>query len=397
MNQEHTFSPDDVYEFLKLIVEIGGVHYVDNAHCIRRKSDDTPQGIKLNNGKDGLKLIALYKENMELDSSKVLLNPFTEVLGRFPEKDWFFGFAGVLPGALLKETMKAMANLAVSKETDTGFEAADIISKFIDRIDNKFVTELEKIRGVDIGLIFYSKEKHIAQLNSALWEDDFAEKMKSKLRKSSLMLIRDMISSLLGTERPEDLMYTATLIGCPKFDAVIHVLVDVLNRIADPFEKVTGISIPVKEINAHMQHIEAYHRAMQWLTTTTASQATEDNRKVIAVSEMKEAPWSASANSSTDNVSTLSPTATVATPDAIPSGFKVPTISTVPTMVAPPVVATGMGYHAVMPTFKAPAMMMPGMGTPMMPCMPVVPTYQPASMMGYGAMPMTGCELASMI
>ena len=63
---ETSFSQNDVYEFLKTLVELGEVHYVDTNNCVFRTDDRTPVGVKIGHGKDSNKMICLYKEGCKL-------------------------------------------------------------------------------------------------------------------------------------------------------------------------------------------------------------------------------------------------------------------------------------------------------------------------------------------
>ena len=287
MGTEVSFSADNVYEFLKTLVETGDAFYIDAENRVIDKSTDEFVGVRTHGGKNALnKAIGLYKQNQKTNPDVVAINPFTEVVGYYPEKDWFFGFLQVLPGCLIRQAIRAMADYAVNKEKDADFKSADIMSEFIERMDKTFIKELETqhLRGSTIGFIFYKREKQIAQLQSAIFADDFEEKMKGKLRLSSIRLIRDIMKYLLETDKPTQIYYEATLIGCPRMDAIFHVLLDVLKRISSKFEALTGVSLKVAELDEHAQHLEAYHKAMQWYASSSSSPTKEKKAPTGTVS-----------------------------------------------------------------------------------------------------------------
>jgi len=289
---EAQFSPDSVYDFLKLLVETGGVHYVDNTHCIFRTDDRTPVGVKVGGGKDSNKQIALYKEGTKPPANSVYLNPFDELLGHHPEREWFMNMISIIPGCLVHYTMKQMTELINSKTKDTKkFKEAQIVSKFVDRVDDKLINELNKIRPLDAGMIFYDKSKHIAQLLCDFWQKDFEDKMKSKIRKSSLQVIRDMAAEIYGTETPEEIMHTATLLACPRFDATVHVLVSTLTRIHKITEEIVKIDLHTDELNEHLKHLEAYHKALQWLATSSASPVKSVSDTDAKIAGAPSIPW----------------------------------------------------------------------------------------------------------
>lgn len=301
MNQEHTFSDNDVYNFIKLLVETGGVHYVDGNHCIFRVEDNTPVGVKIGNGKDSNKQIALFKEGCKPPPNAVYLNPFDELLGQHPERDWFMNIISIIPGCLILHSMKTMTDLINHKTKDTKFRAAEVLSKFVGRVDEKFATELQKIRPLDAGMIYYDKQKHIAQLLCDFWQEDFVEKMKSKIRKSSIVLIQDMTKELLGTDDTNEIMYTATVLACPKFDAVVHVLVDVLSRLSKSIEKLIKIDLHADELAEHLKHLEAYHKALQWLATSSASPVKSVSETDAKIASPTGIPWNVEVPGSSSN------------------------------------------------------------------------------------------------
>lgn len=297
MATEVSFSADNVYDFLKTTIEIGDVFYIDAENRVIDKVNDEFVGIRTHGGKNAVnKAIALYKQNQKTNPDVVTLNPFTEVVGYYPEKDWYFGFLQVIPGCLIRQAIKAIANYAMDKESDANFKSADIMSGFIERIDKTFVKELENtnLRGSEIGFIFYKREKHIAQLQSSIFAEDFETKTKGKLRVSTIRLIRDIVQYLLETDKPTQIYYEATLIGCPKLDAIFHVLLDVLKRIGSKFEALTGIPLKVAELEEHSQHLEAYHKAMQWYASSPSSPVKEKKTSgsVSAATMTTESPFS---------------------------------------------------------------------------------------------------------
>jgi len=274
MGTEVTFNADNVYEFLKTLIEIGDVFYIDSENRVIDKATDEFVGVRTHGGKNAVnKAIGLYKQNQKTNPDVVAVNPFTEVVGYYPEKDWFFGFLQVLPGCLLRQAMKSMADYAINTEKDASFKSADIMSEFIERMDKTFVKELNnhELRGSEIGFIFYKREKHTAQLQSSVFTEEFETKMKGKLRLSSIRLIRDIMKYLLETDKPTQIYYEATLIGCPRMDAIFHVLLDVLKRIASKYEALTGVQLKVAELDEHAGRLAAYHKAMQWYASSSSS------------------------------------------------------------------------------------------------------------------------------
>lgn len=367
--KEYSFDQNTVYEFLKLLIETGGVHYVDENQTIFRRSDRTPVGIKVGNGKDNRKLIALFKEGCKPPVNAVYLNPFDELLGEHPERDWFMNVITIIPGCIALFTMKSMTEMILSNNKDAEFASAEVIAPFVDKVDNKFLNELQKIRPLDVGMIFYDKQKHVSQLLCDFWEESFEEKMKSKIRKSSLKTMREMLTAIYKTETPHEMTYTATLVPCPRFDAVVHVLSEALTRMTDVVEKTTEIKLRAAELAAHLEHLEAYHKALQWLATSTTTKPTEETPA--------ETPWSVNPVGALGNVVPVgsSSTGIAGATAVVPAGitrnpsFGVPSAGVVrnPSFGGPTMFGGIGGVAPVIPST-------PGLGA-VVPVTPAVPTF----------------------
>lgn len=326
---ESNFSSADVYEFLKLLVELGEVHYIDSNHCVFRTADRTPVGVKIGHGKDSNKMICLYKEGCKPTPGSIYLNPFDESLGKHPERDWFTNTLSILPGCLAVFTMKTIAETITSKEKDTKFKTAQIISKFVDKVDEKFLNELQKIRPLDAGMIFYDNSKHVAQLLVDFWDDEFEDKMSSKIRKSSLRTMKEMLSLIYDSDNPHEYMHKGELVACPKIDAMSHVLIEVLTKMAPVVEKLTKFDLHTKELNGHLQHLAAYHKAMQWLATSSTTSAMSTSEIDSKIGDHSGVPWNVSAPKATSSLGNVVVPVAVGTPDksfianAVPVGVTV--------------------------------------------------------------------------
>ena len=292
---ESNFSSADVYEFIKLIVEMGDVHYVDTNHCIFRKDDSTPVGVKIGHGKDSNKMICLFKEGCKPTPGSIYLNPFDESLGRHPERDWFFNVTSIVPGCMALYTMKSIVELINSKKKDAKFKTAQIISQFVDKVDDKFERELSKIRPLDVGMIFYDNSKHIAQLLVDFWDNDFEEKILGKIRKNSFNTMKEMLSVIYASENPYEYMHKGSLVACPKIDAMTHVLAEVLTKMTPVVEKLTDLKLHADELTAHVNQLPAYHKAMQWLATSSTTSATSTSETDAKLGNPTGVPWNVEA------------------------------------------------------------------------------------------------------
>lgn len=284
---DKAISSDSASDFIKMLVELGGIHYVDQDHIIRNSSDDSPVGVKT-----GIPAkshpIAIFRQGMSV-GDYVVLNPFTDVLGNSPERSWFISKMRVLPGSLIRHIVIRMIEVGIAKDKDAGYKANKFVSKWIDNIDQKMLEEAERIPGVEWASIFYDRTKRIAQLQSNIGYEELKTQFKTKIRKSTWPVFVDMLKTLLqlNTKKPESLIYESQLVSIPKVDAILHLLVDILTRLDEPLKQFTEVEIDVKTLKEHIDQIEVYREATKWFASSTASPDADSQGSEAA------APWSA--------------------------------------------------------------------------------------------------------
>ena len=276
---------EDAHKFIKMLVELGGVHYVDGEQIIHSTSTDAPVGVKV-----GIppkrRPVAIFKEGMSV-GDYVILNPFTDVCANSPERAWFVNKMCAFPGALIKRIIIGMIEIGTSKTKDAGYKANKFVSKWIGDMDQKMLEEVKRIDSIDWAVIFYDRGKMVAQLQSNIGYDDLKDQFKTKIRKSSWPIFVDMVKTLLKLDdkKAESLVYKRTIVSIPKVDAILHLLADVLERLETPTKEFTDIEIPVKEIKEHLANLEVYCEAVKYFASATASPDADK-------ADDKSSPWS---------------------------------------------------------------------------------------------------------
>lgn len=286
---EKSINNDTVYEFLKLLVELGGVNYIDKDQVIHSSATDAPIGVVLS--KDAQpKPVALFKNGSSVNNNVVFLNPLVENLAKHPEREWFFNHLCVFPGSMLKYTLSCIVEAATSKKKDVDYAAMDVVTQFMDKIDTKMLTEIDRIKAAEWGYIFYDNKDHVAQLQSDIFNEELEKKLKGKVRKASWDVFRGFMASIFGTDRiEENFTYTATMIGLPKADAVFHVLISAVSKMSSTVKKATDIDLHPTLLKNHLQNLEPYHKLWAWFTTGTAQQSVDKAKPASNV------PWKSSA------------------------------------------------------------------------------------------------------
>jgi len=268
---DKAMTSENAYQFVKSLVELGGIYYVDNEQIIRSSADDSPKGVRVGTPPVS-KPIALFKVGMKA-GDYVALNPFTDILGESKERAWFTTHLALFPGYALKHSIYKMVELGVSESKGGGYKANKFISKWIEKMDQKLLDEIDRIPTKMWGVIFYDKSKKTAQLQCNLGYEEFREEYKNKVRKSSWVILCDMIRTFLqtGSKKPESIMYESILLSMPKLDAIMHLLVDILKRMEVPLKEFGEIEVDVKTLDEHLTHLEAYRESLRWFSSATTS------------------------------------------------------------------------------------------------------------------------------
>lgn len=278
---------DDAHAFIKELVELGGVRYVDKDLIIHNASDDTPVGVSTGTPPKR-RPVAVFKQGMPV-GNYVVLNPFTDIMGNSPERALFTNWMCAFPGAIIRHVISSMIKLGISKES-TGYKANKYISKWVEKMDDKLVDEVNRINTRDWAVIFYDKSKHVAQLQTNVGTKDLMDNFRTKIRKNSWPILVDMLKTILqvpNNKKVESLSYTSKLTSIPKVDAILNLLIEVLKRMETPIKEFTDIKIPTDDLAEHIKHLEAYREATKWFASATVSAEAEQSATDTAVP-----PWS---------------------------------------------------------------------------------------------------------
>lgn len=279
-------TSEQAYQFMKMLIEVGDKYYIGEDHVVYNP-DDAPVGVEV-----GIpakrRPIAIFKMGMP-SGDYVVLNPFSDVLGKSPERAWFTSVMCAMPGALIKHTILSAIELGVDKKKDGSYKANKFISRWIDKMDKKLYEEADRIRNLDYLSVFYDRSKRIAQLQSEIGTDKAKDMYRAKIRKSSWPILTEMVKALLKipeNRKVEMLKYEATVVAIPKIDAILHLIIEAYSRMADPVEACTGIKIPHKELAEHVKNLEAYRESLRWFAS-----ATNTSETTTAPVETEAAPW----------------------------------------------------------------------------------------------------------
>ena len=284
---DKALTAENCHEFIKELAELGGVHYVDPDLIIHSALDDTPVSVKT-----GIppkrKPVAIFKVGMKA-GDYVVLNPFTDVALNSPERAWFTNKMCAITGSLISHLVNQIIRTGLDKSKDAGYKANKFVSRWVEKIDEKLLDEARRIDPTEWAKIVYDRTKRTAQLQSDVGLDVTKNKYANKIRKASWPVFVDMIKTLLGlpqNKKPESLMYETKIASIPKIDAILHLLISVLERLDNPIKIFTDIKIDVKSLRKHIDNLEAYVEATSWFASGTGTADAE-----AAVVPVSVPPW----------------------------------------------------------------------------------------------------------
>ncbi len=292
-------SQASAFEFLKRIVELTGVYYVDKDKYIRINNGSSDHDGELIYAEDGGKKrpIMLLHENM-VRGEYAPLNPFSEVLGRSGSYEWLNTYLSLAPGFIIREILLKIVEICTSKE-DTSKEYSDIAnhiaSEYTKLINAKTADELQNISVKSYARIVFMLKTRTAVL-SILSTSGNAK----AFRANTLKFIKSAIGTLLGVELAENdseaelkreddtvnQMFSKKSVNpmCGKFDATMRTLIAVLATLRPYVQDYLKRDIDTDYFMLELDNLEAYHKMFIWF-----ARALDSNQVKPSTSSVK--PW----------------------------------------------------------------------------------------------------------
>lgn len=270
------------FDFIKLLVEFGGVYQVNEEGYI---FDNEDEPVLINVSNKGMPL-RIYQSNMKA-GEYAILNPLVEPLGVFNERVWFFKSRCAIIGGLVKSMMKKLAEAAINNEGEIDYDKLDMVQPHLKSFDRKFLTEIDKIKPVRLIRMHYNKKTRTATMQTDIYDEEFRNKFKG-FRKRSWTAIEGLLEMFFGTDKIEETFtYKATNIGFPEADACIHLMAMVAEAIYQYVETILGDrKMRVADFMQHLPHIKEYHDVSAWFSSGN-TQKSDDKEETINT----RAPW----------------------------------------------------------------------------------------------------------
>ena len=271
-------TSDGVYEFLRMLVEIGNVHKVDKDGNILY-ADDTPIYTEVGHNHKKRQYRILNK-NMHT-GDYVYINPLNEAIKTSSDRVWFWGTRTAILSSMIKYALVKLIRRSLTDEVP--LELMEL-SKALgtDRLDEAVADHIEKIDEADIFTIFYDAKEHIAQVQCRVLEEEWRKEVKklSCMRKKDWDVVTSFLNTLLG-QPPHAITHRGEVTAIFEADARLNVILQVLEKIEPVVRILLEVEIPLEEMKAHYKNIDSYRKAVAWYASANKPakvEATEAKR-----------------------------------------------------------------------------------------------------------------------
>lgn len=269
-----TFTTQDITDFLKQYVELGGTYIVDEDNVIHKESDNSIWCLPNNEKPPRMVKLVIYNADQK-DPDVIFVNPFVEGLQTTDELVWFYTaksytVAAILRLILFKIIEESIKVKSGTEEDTTTPDTAKVISPYIDMIDDKMIAEIDLMTKKlhDFFNIFWHTKKHYCCLNVGPLETHFKESFGKRIRQKTWDFVTKVIVDMFGTDDIKNKYhYKSEHLGFAKFESFTQVLLMSLKAM-QPFYCL--ISTKVKPLN--LENFEK-HLVMMPLYYTRAKHA----------------------------------------------------------------------------------------------------------------------------
>ena len=258
-------NENTIQEFIKLLIECDGSHEVREDHSVVCKTTGQPVTIVV--AKTEKPLVVWYS-GAPTTTDVVWLNPFKELAGRYPEREWFFALLSIAAGSLTKFiTMKVVSD--VVKASDDNYNEFALMSKIRGKVDEKTKDEIEKIGSSMFVSINYNKSRKTAEAQTELFSDQLKDAFP-KIRKKTWEVMQTVFLEIFGDAAMEDFKYTSKSINIPETEAKLNIAIALFAAL-DPFAKdILNQDLHSAELQAHLEVLEGYAKLYEWAVVNRA-------------------------------------------------------------------------------------------------------------------------------
>ena len=296
---DSSIKQSDISDFLKYLIELGGMYKVDESNYVLMRTivnDEViykPEMVK--NGETTAPLSCYHEKDTPIGS--IIVNPFREGSVDTVDKKWFYTTKTIIVSGLLSSIIKTIIedvleckNKKKKEDIETSsLSHAELISKFVDIVDDKLVEEFKTISSNIKGFanIFYLTNKREAKFRVGVYDTSFRDQFKRNVRQKSWTIFENIVNTVLDTtpDMTEFICKPTDHMGAPKFEAYLKVLFVILSKL-DKYRYILDLpSFELDTFKKHLEHFKEYQeKAKNWMVqpiSTISNKETVTNTKPV--------------------------------------------------------------------------------------------------------------------
>lgn len=277
-NTVKSFTSNDITNFLKQIIEIGGVYKVDDKAMVLFQESGEPAMLQNAQGTP-TPLSVFYAD--QVTPGTIIINPFAEGVAASREIEWFYLGRSQTISQVLVRIMHRMLVLTLPENADTeeikALSATQValLSPLADKSDKKMLEELAII-GKDSLPFFnlhYVARKATVYARAGIFEEA-TRKEFPKIRKKTWPILMELAKAILGTDDlKSEYVAVSTQAGCGRLYAYCQVFAKLIKQLM-PYWDFAMLPVPdLEQLIRHVSMIPLYYtRAKNVITPILTEQ-----------------------------------------------------------------------------------------------------------------------------
>ena len=267
-----TYKDEDASKFLQEVIELGGLHEVEDTPNKTIIDATTHEPVVINTN-SGTKTLVLFGSQ---DGTAAVVNPFSDNSQKL-EDSWFYNSRVTFISGIVYQLIRTLLEAGVKANSgNSNLEnkvISNLISDRLEKLDDSTLEEYDRLAPEmsKIIVIFYNSSRQITEVSSL-----FHKSLKStglNIRMKTWNTIMHIFNDLLGIESLSELEVKSNTISCPILDGFVQAYLDIFSRLKSYLYLIDGtghfktIGSQIKEIRKHLKNLDAYKQVASWVRT----------------------------------------------------------------------------------------------------------------------------------
>lgn len=270
---EATHCDESISQFLAGLIELGGLHKVDQTPDKFIRLIETNEVVR-HNTDSASQPLAIYGT---YNKDAIIINPFSEGEAKTVQATWFFSNTNTQLAMNIQAMMIKLVQLAIEANKNKGkkvesnldLKILNLISDPIMKdVDERVLSELKTISKPvsNLFMIYYNKKTSCTEVTSILTSEVKKKAFDSKsVRVKTWTILTKLLLGLLGAQEDlEEFTYKPQTNTCRVFEGLAHVLVNIYARLKEYSPLLIGKAFDTTQLESHLNYFEPYAKTACW-------------------------------------------------------------------------------------------------------------------------------------